>query len=168
MYTDETSTVNVFTGNNFDVITPGIYYCEVNEKRGVYRSNSFTVYKIGFNKDFTVHPGNLTVYENTERYAFKCHINMFAEIYDHLSLMRIEWDGAMKDSEEFQLQDSQFSFSPLPGYSIFVRDANGSSFDLFPNRYRCRAVFTLPNGSDITVATSKMAFLLDTEDHEID
>ena len=47
MYTDETSTVNVFTGNNFDVITPGIYYCEVNEKRGVYRSNSFTVYKIG-------------------------------------------------------------------------------------------------------------------------
>ena len=88
---------------------------------------------------------------------------MFAEIYDHLSLMRIEWDGAMKDSEEFQLQDSQFSFSPLPGYSIFVRDANGSSFDLFPNRYWCRAVFTLPNGSDITVATSKMAFLLDTE-----
>ena len=118
---------------------------------------------VGFNKDFTVHPGNLTVYENTERYAFKCHINMFAEFYDHLSLMRIEWDGAMKDSEEFQLQDSQFSFSPLPGYSIFVRDANGSSFDLFLNRYRCRAVFTLPNGSDITVATSKMAFLLDTE-----
>ncbi|XP_065910088.1 uncharacterized protein [Dysidea avara] len=163
MYTDETSTVNVFTGNNFDVITPGIYYCEVNEQRGVYRSNSFTVYKIGFNKDFTVHPGNLTVYENTERYAFKCHINMFAEIDDHLSLMRIEWDGAMEDSEEFQLQDSQFSFSPLPGYSIFVRDVNGSSFDLFPNRYRCRAVFTLPNGSDSTVATSKVAFLLDTE-----
>ena len=74
--------------------------------------------------------------------------------------MRIEWDGAMTSSEEFQLQDSQFSFNPLPGYSIFVRDVNGPSFDLFPNRYRCRAVFTLPNGAEMTVATSDTAFII--------
>ena len=77
--------------------------------------------------------------------------------------MRIEWDGAMENSEDFQLQDSQFSFSPLPGYSIFVRDINSSSFDLLPYRYRCRAVFTLSNGSNITVAMSKVAFLFETE-----
>jgi len=47
MYTGETSTVNVSTGINFDVTTPGRYYCEVTEQRGVYRSNSFTVYEIG-------------------------------------------------------------------------------------------------------------------------
>ena len=47
MYIDEISTVEVFTGNNFSVTTPGRYYCEVAEQRGVYRSNSFTVYKIG-------------------------------------------------------------------------------------------------------------------------
>ena len=47
MYTDETSTVNVFTGNDFDVTTAGRYYCEVTEERGVYRSNSFIVYEIG-------------------------------------------------------------------------------------------------------------------------
>ena len=120
-----------------------------------------SIVNVGFISNFTVHPETLTVYANTERYAFKCYISTFAETDDHLSLMRIEWDGAMKDSKEFQLQDSQFSFNPLPGYSIFVRDVNGSSFDLFPNRYRCRAVFTLPNGSDITVATSKAAYALD-------
>jgi len=47
MYTNKTSTVNVFTGSDFNVTTPGRYYCEVIEQRGVYRSNSFTVYKIG-------------------------------------------------------------------------------------------------------------------------
>jgi len=84
----------------------------------------------------------MTVFGNTERYAFQCHINTFAETDDDLSLMIIEWDGAFDSLEDFQLQDSQFSFSPLPGYSIFVRDINSSSFDLLPNRYRCRAVFT--------------------------
>ena len=47
MYFDETITVTVFTGINFNVTTPGRYYCEVTEQRGVYRSNSFTVYEIG-------------------------------------------------------------------------------------------------------------------------
>jgi len=88
---------------------------------------------------------------------------MIAETDDDLSLMRIEWDGAMENSEEFQLQDSQFIYNPLPGYSIFVRDINDTSFGLLPNRYRCRAVFTLPNGSNITFATSKVAFLLNPE-----
>ena len=37
----------MFTGINFDVTIPGRYYCEVTEQRGVYRSNSFMVYKIG-------------------------------------------------------------------------------------------------------------------------
>jgi len=110
-----------------------------------------------------VHPQDVTVFGNTERYAFQCQINIFAETDDDLSLMRIEWDGALDSSEDFQLQDSQFSFSPIPGYSIFVRDNNSSSLHLLPNRYRCRAVFTLPNGSNVTVATSKVAFLLETE-----
>ena len=47
MYTEETSTINVSTGIDFDVTAPGRYYCEVTEQRGVYRSNSFTVYEIG-------------------------------------------------------------------------------------------------------------------------
>ena len=47
MYSDESITVTVFTGINFNVTTPGRYYCEVSEQRGVYRSNSFTVYEIG-------------------------------------------------------------------------------------------------------------------------
>ena len=47
MYTNETSTVNVFTGIDFNATTPGRYYCEVTEQRGIYRSNSFTVYEIG-------------------------------------------------------------------------------------------------------------------------
>jgi len=74
--------------------------------------------------------------------------------------MTIKWDGAMENSEEFQLQDSQFIYNPLPGYSIFVIDINNTPFGLLPNRYRCRAVFTLPNGSNITVATSEVAFIL--------
>jgi len=47
MYINETSTVNVFTGIDFNATTPGRYYCEVTEQRGIYRSNSFTVYEIG-------------------------------------------------------------------------------------------------------------------------
>jgi len=99
------------------------------------------------------------VYQNTSRYTFECQITTFAGTEDDLNLMRIEWDGAKENSEDFQLQESQFSFSPLPGYSIFVRDIN-SSFDLFPNRYRCRAVFTLPNGAEMTVATSEVADII--------
>ena len=115
---------------------------------------------VGFASSFTRNPKNLTVYSDTSRYAFECQIATFVSTEVDLNLMRIEWDGAMNSSEEFQLQDSQFSFSPLPGYSIFVRDINGSSFDMLPDRFRCRAVFTLPNGAEMIVATSDMALII--------
>jgi len=116
-------------------------------------------FSLGFDSSFLRDPENLTVYLDTSRYAFECQIATFASTEDDLNLMRIEWDGAIESSGDFQLQHSQFSYSPLPGYSIFVRDIN-SSFDSFPNRYRCRAVFTLPNGSNMTVATSKVANII--------
>ena len=37
----------VATGLNFTIDTPGSYYCQVTESRGVYRSNTFTVYRTG-------------------------------------------------------------------------------------------------------------------------
>lgn len=119
------------------------------------------IFFVGFASSFSRNPDNFTVYMGTSRYAFECQITAFAETDNDLSLMRIEWDGALENSEDFQLQDSQFSFSPLPGYSVFVRDINdSSSFDSLPNRYRCRAVFKLPNGTNMTAATSEVASVI--------
>ena len=35
----------VSTGNDYVISTTGSYYCQVTEGRGVYRSNTFTVYR---------------------------------------------------------------------------------------------------------------------------
>jgi len=43
--TDSSSTISVSTSMNLTVT--GSYYCEVTEQRGVYRSNTFTVYAVG-------------------------------------------------------------------------------------------------------------------------
>ena len=37
----------VATGNDYTISTPGSYYCQATEGRDVYRSNTFTVYRIG-------------------------------------------------------------------------------------------------------------------------
>ena len=35
----------VSTGNNYTISTTGSYYCQATEERGIYRSNTFTVYR---------------------------------------------------------------------------------------------------------------------------
>ena len=45
--TNGSSTVSVSTDMDFVVTDAGSYYCEVTEQRGIYRSNTFTVYAVG-------------------------------------------------------------------------------------------------------------------------
>jgi len=45
--TDSRSAVSVSASMNLVVTDTGSYYCEVTEQRGVYRSNTFTVYAVG-------------------------------------------------------------------------------------------------------------------------
>ena len=45
--TTGSSVVSVSTGMDLVVTDAGSYYCEVTEQRGVYRSNTFTVYAVG-------------------------------------------------------------------------------------------------------------------------
>ena len=47
MYDTDTTTVNVFTGISYAINATGRYYCQATEQRGVYRSNTFTVYRVG-------------------------------------------------------------------------------------------------------------------------
>ena len=37
----------VATGNDYTISTTGSYYCQATEGRGIYRSNTFTVYRTG-------------------------------------------------------------------------------------------------------------------------
>ena len=46
MYDNDTF-VNVSSGINYATSTIGRYYCQASEQRGVYRSNTFTVYRVG-------------------------------------------------------------------------------------------------------------------------
>ena len=43
----DTTVINVFSGLNYTISTAGRYYCQTTEQRGVYRSNTFTVYRLG-------------------------------------------------------------------------------------------------------------------------
>ena len=40
-------TMMVATGPEYVIDSSGSYYCQVTERRGVYRSNTFTVYQTG-------------------------------------------------------------------------------------------------------------------------
>lgn len=40
-------TMMVATGPEYVIDSPGSYYCQVTERRRVYRSNTFTVYQTG-------------------------------------------------------------------------------------------------------------------------
>ena len=47
MINNDTSAINVFNGIDYAVNTTGRYYCQATEQRGIYRSNTFTVYRVG-------------------------------------------------------------------------------------------------------------------------
>ena len=47
MYNSDTSAINVFNGIDYNISTTGRYYCQATEQRGIYRSNTFTVYRVG-------------------------------------------------------------------------------------------------------------------------
>ena len=139
------------------------YYC-------TYLVASFTsyihityvhVYFTGFADSFSIHPMSLSVHRNTLRFAFECQIDVFAENEDDLNRTRIEWEGAFLSAPDvYQIQDSQNVYNPLPGYSILVVDTLDLPIDLLPGRYRCIAVFTLQNGSEVVAATSEPGMLI--------
>lgn len=113
---------------------------------------------VGFADNFSVNPKNLTVYVNSPRIAFECRINTFAKTEDNFDLMRIEWESANSTApDDFSPVTQGMTFDPLPGYSVLIIDTMdvGSELDV----YRCLAVFTLSNGTNITMAMSDSAYL---------
>ena len=52
MIDNDTSAVNVSNDINYAINTPGRYYCQATEQRGIYRSNTFTAYRVG--KDYVM------------------------------------------------------------------------------------------------------------------
>ena len=44
---DAVNAVMVATGEEYSITNTGSYYCQVTERRGVYRSNTFFVYRTG-------------------------------------------------------------------------------------------------------------------------
>ena len=116
---------------------------------------------IGFADSFSLNPMSLSVRRTTTRFAFECEIEVFARDESDFNRTRIEWEGASSSTPNlYQIQDNQNVFSPLSGYSVLVVDTNGVLIDMFPDRYRCRAVFTLQNGSEVTAATSEPGLLI--------
>ena len=104
---------------------------------------------------------SLSVHRTTTRFAFECEINIFARNESDFNRTRIEWEGAFSSTpDDYQIQDNQNVFNPLPGYSILVVDANGLPIDMFPDRYRCIAVFTSQDGSEVITATSEIGLLI--------
>ncbi|XP_065905338.1 hemicentin-1-like isoform X4 [Dysidea avara] len=156
--TTGSSVVSVSTGMDLVVTDAGSYYCEVTEQRGVYRSNTFTVYAVGFADNFSVNPKNLTVFVNSPRIAFECQINTFAETEDDFNLMRIEWESTNSSApNDFTTITQGMILNPLPGYSVLIIDTMDVTSEL--DVYRCQAVFMLSNRTNITMATSDSAYL---------
>ena len=118
------------------------------------------VHVIGFADSFSVNPKSLSVHGATQRFAFECQIDTFARNESDLNRTRIEWESAFSRADIYEIQDRQNVFSPLPGYSILVVDIVDSSIDMFPDMYRCIAVFTLQNGTEVIVATSEPGMLI--------
>ena len=104
---------------------------------------------------------SLLVHRTTTRFAFECEIDVFGRNESDFNRTRIEWEGASSGAPDlYQTQDNQNVFSPLPGYSILVINTNGLLIDMFPDRYRCIAVFTLQDGSEAIAATSEPGLLI--------
>ena len=115
----------------------------------------------GFADSFSLNPMSLPVHRTTTRFAFECEIDVFARNESDFNRTRIEWEGASSSAPDlYQTQDNQNVFNPLPGYSILVIDTNGLLIDMFPDRYRCIAVFTLQDGSEVIAATSEPGLLI--------
>ena len=114
---------------------------------------------VGFADNFSVHPENFTLYSDTARVAFECRINTFVATECDNSLLSIVWEGSDDPDGSFTaLTINANTFSPLPGYSIFVMDSNLNSL---PGMLRCQAVLSLP-GEDMVVATSEVAYIVNT------
>ena len=113
---------------------------------------------LGFADNFSVNPKNLTVFVNSPRIAFECRINTFAETEDDFNLMRIEWESANSSApNDFTTITQGMILNPLPGYSVLIIDTMDVTSEL--DVYRCQAVFMLSNGTNITMATSDLAYL---------
>ena len=101
------------------------------------------------------------VHRTTCRFAFECQIDTFARNESDLNRTRIEWEGAFSSApDDYQIQDSQNVFSPLPGYSILVIDTNDQPIDMFPDTYRCIVIYILQDGTEVIVATSEPGMLI--------
>ena len=103
----------------------------------------------------------MLVHTATLRFAFECQIDTFASNESDLNRTRIEWESAFSSApDNYQIQDHQNVFSPLPGYSILVIDTNNMPIDMFPDIYRCIVVYILQDGTEVVVATSEPGMLI--------
>ena len=113
---------------------------------------------VGFADSFSVHPKNLTVYVDTSRIAFECRINTFAGTEEDFNLMQIEWESANSTvPDDFSAATKGMVVTPLPGYSVLIIETTSVATEL--DVYRCQAIFTLSNGTNITAAISDSAYL---------
>ena len=131
----------------------------------VYSSNYITynvlISHTGFADSFSINPMSLSVHGSSTRFAFECKIDVFARNEADFNRARIQWEAAFSTTpNDYSTQDDQNVFSPLPGYSILVVDTNDLSIDAFPDRYRCIAVFTLQDGSEVIATTSEPGLLI--------
>ena len=114
---------------------------------------------VGFADNFSVHPKNFTLYSDTARVAFECRINAFVATESDTSRLSIVWEGSNDPDGLFTvLTDDTNTFSPLPGYSIFVMDGN---LDTLPGILHCQAMLSM-SGEDMVVATSAVAYIVNT------
>ena len=113
----------------------------------------------GFADSFSVNPQSLSVDRAACRFAFECQIDTFAV---NQSRARIEWEAAFSNApDDYQIQDRQNVYNPLPGYSILVIDTNDLTIDNFRDIYRCMAVFILQDGSDVVVTSEPGRLIID-------
>lgn len=74
MYSTNTTVINVFNGTCYAINALGRYYCQVTEQRGIYRSNTFTVYKAGKHLTYTYvarnFPNSYNQYYSNAMYVF--------------------------------------------------------------------------------------------------
>ena len=100
----------------------------------------------------------MLVHRTTQRFAFECQIDTFAR---NVNGTRIEWECAFSNAPDvYEIQDHKNVFNPLPGYSILVVDIVDIPIDMFPDIYRCIAIFILQNGTEVIVATSEPGMLI--------
>lgn len=101
------------------------------------------------------------MYSDTSRVAFECRIDTFVATADDGTRLSIVWEGSNGSGDPFATLSIGNTFSPLPGYSVFVVDGN---IDTLPVMFRCQAMFSPVMGDNMTVATSDVAYLQNITD----